>query len=259
MDSIMSANNPTVLSCIAVDDEPLALDLIVSYIKRTPYLNLLASFSNSIEALAFLHQNEVNLVFLDISIPGLSGMELARILNTEKQRSPSKIIFTTAYNEYALEGYQVNAMDYLVKPFNYVDFSIAANKGLEYFSLLNKATASAPIEKINPASDEEFIYVKVEYQFVKLAIKDILYIQSLGDYIRIHLKTSDRPVMSLMTLKAFEEKMPASRFMRIHRSYIVALDKIDSVTKNSVQIGKELIPVTEQYKEVFNKYLNQVL
>ena len=251
------------INCIAVDDEPLALDLTVSYIKQTPYLNLLGSFGSSIDALAFLHQNEVNLVFLDISIPGLSGMELARILSTEKQRSPSKIIFTTAYNQYALEGYQVNALDYLLKPFNYVDFSIAANKGLEYFSLLNKA-ASPVTEVVNnpgaasPAA-EEFIYVKVEYQHVKLNVKDILYVQSLGDYIRIHLKTSDRPVMSLMTMKAFEEKMPESKFMRIHRSFIVALDKIDSVTKTSVQIGKEIIPVTEQYKDVFNVYLNKVL
>jgi len=185
-------------------------------------------------------------------------MELARIINTEKRKSPCKIIFTTAYNEYALEGYQVNALDYLVKPYNYVDFSIAANKGLEYFSLLNKAKSSAEEPVISTSSDE-FIYVKVEYQFVKLSVKDILYIQGLGDYIRIHLTTSDRPVMSLMTLKAFEEKMPSSKFMRLHRSYIVALDKIDSVTKNSVQIGKEIIPVTEQYKEVFNKYFNKFL
>ncbi len=250
-----------IISCIAVDDEPLALDLTVSYIKQTPYLNLLGSFGSSIEALAFLHQNEVNLIFLDISIPGLSGMELARIINTEKHKTPSKIIFTTAYDQYALEGYQVNALDYLVKPYNYVDFSIAANKALDYFSLLNKAasTIEEPNMPVNASSDEEFIYVKVEYQFVKLQVKDILYIQGLGDYIRIHLTTSDRPVMSLMTLKAFEEKMPASKFMRLHRSYIVSLDKIDSVTKNSVQIGKEIIPVTEQYKDVFNKYLNKFL
>lgn len=247
------------VSCIAIDDEPLALDLTVSYIKQTPYLNLLGSFSSSIEALSFLHQNEVNLIFLDISIPGLSGMELARIINTEKRKSSCKIIFTTAYNEYALEGYQVNALDYLVKPYNYVDFSIAANKALEYFSLLDKAGSTAEESAVNSSPDEEFIYVKVEYQFVKLAVKDILYIQGLGDYVRIHLTTTDRPVMSLMTLKAFEEKMPATKFMRLHRSYIVALDKIDSVTKNSVQIGKEIIPVTEQYKEVFNEYFKKFL
>ena len=247
-----------VLNCIAVDDEPLALELTASYINQTPFLNLVGTFTSAIEALNFLHENPVDLLFLDINMPGLNGMELARIINAGKHERPRKIIFTTAYNQYALEGFQVNALDYLLKPYNYVDFLGAANKALEFYQLINK-TAPEPLEEppVLPSSNEEFLFVKVEYQYIKLALKDILYVESLGDYIRIHLSSSEKPVMSLMTLKSLEEKLPSSRFMRVHRSFIIALDKIDAVTKNSVQIGKVLINVTDQYREPFNEYIKK--
>ncbi|MDB5012444.1 MAG: ypdB 2 [Daejeonella sp.] len=246
-----------IINCIAVDDEPLALDLTVTYINQTPFLNLIGSFTSGIDALTFLHDNAVDLIFLDISMPGLNGMELARIINTGKQERPRKIIFTTAFNQYALEGYQVSALDYLLKPYNYVDFLNAANKALQFYELISK---EAPVVSELPASSsnqEEYIYVKVEYQYMKLFLKDILYVESLGDYIKFHLAKTDKPVMSLMTLKSLEEKIPASQFMRIHRSFIIALDKIDAVTKNSVQIGKMIINVTDQYKESFNQYLKK--
>ncbi|MDB5121329.1 MAG: ypdB 2 [Sphingobacteriales bacterium] len=246
-----------IINSIAVDDEPLALDLTVTYINQTPFLNLVGSFTSAIDALTFLHENAVDLIFLDISMPGLNGMELARIINTNKQERPRKIIFTTAFNQYALEGYQVSALDYLLKPYNYVDFLNAANKALQFYELIAK---EAPVNSELPVSasaQDEYLYVKVEYQYIKLFLKDILYVESLGDYIKFHLVNTAKPVMSLMTLKSLEEKIPASQFMRIHRSFIIALDKIDAVTKNSVQIGKMIINVTDQYKESFNQYLKK--
>lgn len=248
-----------VINCIAVDDEPLALDLTVSYINQTPFLKLLGSFTSGIDALTFLHENEVDLIFMDISMPGLNGMELARIINSGKQERPRKIIFTTAFNQYALEGYQVSALDYLLKPYNYVDFLNAANKALEFYELVGKDTSVSSVPTNIASSNDEYLYVKVEFQYIKLSLKAILYVESMGDYIRIHLNNADKPVMSLMTLKSLEEKVPPGQFMRIHRSFIIALDKIDAVTKNSVQIGKIQINVTDQYKETFNQYLKKWL
>lgn len=247
-----------IINCIAVDDEPLALDLTVTYVNQTPFLNLVGSFTSGVDALTFLHENAVDLIFLDISMPGLNGMELARIINTGKQEKPRKIIFTTAFNQYALEGYQVSALDYLLKPYNYVDFLNAANKALQFYELISKEVPTAPeMNSITSINLDEYLYVKVEYQYVKLFLKDILYVESLGDYIKFHLVKTDKPVMSLMTLKSLEEKIPTSQFMRIHRSFIIALDKIDAVTKNSVQIGKMIINVTDQYRESFNQYLKR--
>lgn len=244
-----------IINCIAVDDEPLALDLTVSYISQTPFLKLDQSFTSGIDALNFLHDNEVDLIFLDISMPGLNGMELARIVNSAGRERPVKIIFTTAFNQYALEGYQVNALDYLLKPYNYADFLNAANKALSFFQLVAKTSNSD--ETPGSAPGDDFIYVKVEYQYIKLSLKDILYVESMGDYIRIYLENVEKPVMSLMTLKSLEERIPTNQFMRIHRSFIIALNKIDAVTKSSVQIGKTSINVTDQYREVFNVYLNK--
>jgi two-component system response regulator LytT len=245
------------INAIAVDDEPLALDLTVTYIKRTPFLNLTGSFTSAIDALAFMHEHEVDLIFLDINMPGLNGMELARIINSNKQNSLIKIIFTTAYNQYALEGYEVSALDYLIKPFNYVNFLTAATKAQEYFGLIHKDLSIVKEELgKEPVENEDILYVKVEYQYIKISLKTILYIESLGDYIGIHLNT-EKPVLSLMTLKSIEEKLPPGQFMRIHRSFIIALDKIDAITRTSVQIGKTLINVTDQYKEVFNQYLRK--
>jgi two-component system response regulator LytT len=246
------------INSIAVDDEPLALDLTVNYINQTPFLNLLGSFTSAIDALAFLHENDVDLIFLDINMPGLNGMELARIINSTKQKTPKKIIFTTAYNQYALEGYEVSALDYLIKPFNYINFLTAANKALEFYELINKDVASLKEDQSKELTEnEDILYVKVEYQYLKVSLRDIIYIESLGDYICIHLVNTEKPVMSLMTLKAIEEKLPDGQFMRIHRSFIIALDKINAITRTSVQIGKTSINVTDQYKEAFNQYLRK--
>lgn len=170
-----------------------------------------------------------------------------------------RIIFTTAFNQYALEGYKVDALDYLLKPFNYIDFLKAANKARVYAELINRP---APAPTLAPlaapaAAEDEYLFLKVEYQLVRIALNDILYIEGLKDYVKVHLQSNPRPILSLTSLKALEEKLPARRFMRIHRSYIVALDKIDAVSRNRVQIGDASIAVSDQYKDAFGQFLSR--
>ncbi len=243
------------LNCIAVDDEPLALGMIAAFIEQTPFLNLVGRYSSAVEALQGLHSQPVDLVFLDIQMPDLSGIELARVLDKGEYGIGPRIIFTTAFSQYALEGYKVDALDYLVKPFNYADFLKAASKAQAYASLLQKP---APEESATTASsEEEYLFLKVEYQLVRIAFSSILYIEGLKDYVKVHLENEPKPVLSLTSLKALEEKLPAKRFMRIHRSYIVALDKITSVSRNKVQLGETNLSVSDQYKEPFNQFLSR--
>ncbi|WEA00869.1 LytR/AlgR family response regulator transcription factor [Mucilaginibacter sp. SJ] len=241
------------IDCIAVDDEPIALKLITSYIEQTPFLNLQGTFGNAIEALKAIHQQPgLQLIFLDIRMADLSGVELARIIEQTGKKKGPRVIFTTAYDQYALDGFKVNALDYLLKPFSFVDFSKAATKAYDYFEILesaqNNITPGTPVEK-------NYIYLKVDYQLVKVNIADILYIEGLKDYVKIFLANQDKPLLTLTSLKNLEEKLPASIFLRIHRSFIVSKEAVKSVTKNSVQIENTTIPVTEQYKEVFAAFL----
>jgi two-component system, LytTR family, response regulator LytT len=240
------------LNCIAVDDEPLALSLVSFFVEKTPFLNLVGKYSSGVDALQVLHQQPIDLIFLDIQMPDLTGIELARVLSqTSKDSHSPRIIFTTAFNSFALEGYKVDALDYLLKPFNYEEFLRAATKAKNYFELIHRP---APVAT---EQDDEYLFLKVEYQLVRVAYRDILYIEGLKDYVKVHLQDTPKPILSLTSLKALEEKLPAKRFMRVHRSYIVALEKINAVTKNSIQIGKETIPVSEQYKDEFGKYLSK--
>lgn len=240
-----------VLKCIAVDDEPLALKLVQTFIDQTPFLELTASCDNAVEAMALIREKQPDLVFLDINMPNLTGMELARLLQ-EQPGSVPKIVFTTAYNHYAIEGYRVNAVDYLLKPFSYEEFLRAANKVLQITE-----EASNNYQPIT--ADDEFIFLKVEYQWVRISLKDILYIESLKDYVKVHLEDSQKGVLSLISLKALEEKLPSAKFMRVHRSFIVSLDKINAITKNSIMIGKTEITVGEQYKETFKTIVDKWL
>jgi DNA-binding LytR/AlgR family response regulator len=242
------------LTCIAIDDEPLALGLVCAFIEKTPFLNLVGRYSSAVDALQGLDQHEVDLVFLDIQMPDLTGIELARVLDKSAERVP-RIIFTTAYNHFALEGFRVDALDYLLKPFNYEEFLRAATKGKAYFDLVHRAQPAtlAPV----PDMRDEYLFLKVEYQLVRVAFEEILYIEGLKDYVKVHLKSDSKPLLSLTSLKALEEKLPSARFMRIHRSYIVSLDQIGSVTRNTIQIGDSTIPVSEQYKENFNQFLSR--
>jgi two-component system, LytTR family, response regulator LytT len=244
------------ISCIAVDDEPLALGLVCKFIEQTPFLNLVGRYSGAVDALKALHQQKIDLIFLDIQMPDLNGIELARVLG--KGADIPRVIFTTAYNQFALEGYKVDAIDYLLKPFNYEEFLRAAQKALNYHELLNRYNAPAPAAAvIEEHADDNYLFLKVEYQLVRIALDDILYIEGLKDYVKVHLKGVDKAVLSLTSLKALEEKLPSKRFMRVHRSFIVSLDKVTSMTKNSVQIGKMLIAVGDQYKEAFGHFLGK--
>ncbi len=255
----------TPLNCIAVDDEPLALGLVCAFIEKTPFLKLVGRYSSAVEALQGLHEGEVDVLFLDIQMPDLTGIELARVL--EKSSGPSggngttapRIIFTTAFNHFALEGFRVDALDYLLKPFNYEEFLRAASKARAYFDLVKKAengpsTIAAPAYTSPP---EEYLFLKVEYQLVRVAYADILYIEGLKDYVKVHLQNESKPLLSLTSLKALEEKLPAHRFMRVHRSYIVGLEKIEAITKTSIQIGNAVVPISDQYKEAFSDYVNR--
>lgn len=232
----------TTLKCIAIDDEPLALKLVETFIEQTPFLQLVASYGSAVEAMAMIREQPADLLFLDINMPNFSGMELARWMM--QQQSAPKIIFTTAYNHFAIEGYKVNAVDYLLKPFNYEEFLQAATKALQLIE------SAAPVNVINTA-EEASIFVKVEYQWVRVNYKDILYVEGLKDYVRLHLVPPENPVMTLTTLKALEERLPSSKFLRIHRSFIVSLEKISSISKNSLFIGKTELPVGEQFREAF--------
>ncbi|RZK15310.1 MAG: response regulator transcription factor [Hymenobacter sp.] len=242
------------INCIAVDDEPLALALLCTFIEQTPFLKLVGRYGSGVEALKGLHEltEKVEVAFLDIQMQELTGLELARVLGPAG--NAPRIIFTTAFPQYALESYKVDALDYLVKPFNYEEFLRAANKAKTYAELTQASTEAAPAAA---APEEEHIFLKVEYQLIRVTLNDILYIEGLKDYVKVHLKSTPRALLSLMSLRAMEEKLPARRFMRIHRSFIVALDKIESVRRLTVQIGTETIPVGEQYKEVFGQFLSR--
>ncbi len=239
----------TAIPCIAVDDEPLALGLVCSFIEQTPFLKLVGRYASAVAALKALHeQPEVKLLFLDIKMPDLSGLELARVLQGGGQR----VIFTTAFNQYALEGFRVDALDYLLKPFNYEEFLRAALKARTYFELKSPAVAaSAPMPAAPP---EDHIYLKVEYQLVRVMLNDILYVEGLKDYVKVHLASATRPLLSLTSLRNMEEKLPAGKFMRIHRSYIVGLDHVAAVGRGTLQVRGETLPISDGYREAVDAF-----
>jgi two-component system response regulator LytT len=246
------------INCIAVDDEPAALTLVSSYISQTPYLQLVAKFNNALDALKHIHSDPgLQLIFLDIRMADLNGVELARIIEQSDKRKNIRVIFTTAYDQYALEGFRVDALDYLVKPFSFVDFSKAAAKALDYF-IMKEGNQNQP-ERLSNQIDEtkQYVYVKVEHQLVKVEIEDILYIESLKDYVKIYLRQVERPLLTLTSLKKLQEKLPVNQFIRLHRSFIVSTSAIKSATKTSVMVGDTTIYVSEQFKESFNEFLSK--
>lgn len=240
---------PLTIRCFAVDDEPLALGLVCLFIQRTPFLELAGRFDSAVEALAAIHaQPDVQLLFLDIKMPDLSGLELARVL----QNGP-RVIFTTAFNQYALESFRVDALDYLLKPFNYEEFLRAALKAKAYYERRAPEVPAAP----PVAVADDYLFLRVEYQLVRIPFADILYVQGLKDYVKVVLASATRPVLSLTSMRLLEEKLPASQFMRIHRSYIVNLSRITAVVRNTVQINGETIAVSDAYREAFDQYMSR--
>ncbi|MEX2594914.1 MAG: response regulator transcription factor [Anditalea sp.] len=236
------------IKCIAVDDEPLALEMVSDFIHQTYFLSLEGKFENAIEALSHTNQKEVDLIFLDIQMPDLSGMELARVLEGNKTGKKPKIIFTTAYNQFAIEGYKVDALDYLLKPFSYEEFLKASTKAYNYF---------AHATKEHSEENSDYIFLKVEYQFIKIILKDIIFIEGYKDYVKVHLESRSSPLLSLNSLKNLEDLLPARQFMRVHRSFIISLDHIQSITRNTVNMGKVTITVSDNYKEKFLLFLNK--
>lgn len=234
-----------IIKCISIDDEPLALKQIKSYIDKTPFLEDVGSFDHAIGALQFVQENEVDLMFVDINLPDLSGMDFVKALD-----NPPRIIFTTAYSEYAVEGFKVDALDYLLKPIGYSDFLKAANKAKNWF-------VSKALQQPNLKSNDEFLLIKSEHKIVRINLADIKYIEGMREYIRIHL-FGQKPIMTLMSMKKMEETLPADRFMRVHRSYIVNLNRITTIERFRIIFDEKVyIPVGEQYKEKFQEYLDK--
>ena len=230
---------------IAIDDEPLALQLVSEYIRKTPYLDLVGSFDNPLDAIDFLSGQEADLIFVDIQMPDLTGIEFTRSLEEDH-----KIIFTTAYEKYALEGFKLNAVDYLLKPFSYEEFLKAAGKAHKLIEL--EASAVPTIE-----ANSQFLFLKSEYKIRRINFNDILYIEGLKDYIKVYISGEDKPVLSLNSIKSLEQKLPEQKFMRVHRSYIVNLDRIDTIERSRIIFGKTYIPVSDQYKEKFQEFLDK--
>ncbi len=229
-----------ILNCAIIDDEPLALDLLESYVRKTPFLALNGKYSSAVQALSEIRQNPVDLLFLDIQMPELSGLEFSKIVDPR-----TRIVFTTAFNQYAIDGYRVNALDYLLKPISYPEFLKAANKALEWFQLVNKP------EEI------ESIFVKSDYKLVQVELKKILYVEGLKDYIKIYTEDNPKPILSLMSMKAMEELLPPAKFMRVHRSFIVQKDKIRVIDRGRLVFGKTYIPVSDSYKNSFQAFLDE--
>jgi DNA-binding LytR/AlgR family response regulator len=235
------------MNCIAVDDEKLVLDLVVDNIKQVSYLNLIKACKNAMEAIEVLQQEKIDLIFLDIQMPKLSGLQFIQTL-----QQPPMIIFITAYDQYALEGYNLNVVDYLLKPVSFERFLKACNKAKELFDLRNDK--HPPTTR---ADAPDHIFVHVEYTLVKILFADILFIEGVKDYIKIHLASSNKPVLTKMTMKAMEEKLPTGKFIRTHKSFIVATGKITVIKRDLIVIGTHEIPISDFYKENLNRVTNK--
>ena len=233
------------IRCIAIDDEPLALTQISEYIKRIPYLTLTASCMDAFEAMEVMAKEDVDLIFVDINMPDLSGMDMVKSL-----ANPPLVIFTTAYTEYAVEGFKVNAIDYLLKPFGMKEFLRATEKARGWLEF--KASQKAETESV----ERDSLFVKSEYSMVQIRFSEIKYIEGMSDYVRIYVEGREKPVMSLLSIKSLEERLPAEQFMRVHRSYIVNLEKIREVSRMRIIFGNTFIPVGENFRERFNAFIN---
>lgn len=238
--------DPQKISCIVVDDEPMALHLIEGYVLKTPFLQLKKKCDSAIEALTYLENEQVDLIFLDIQMPDLTGIGLSKLLPKS-----TRIVFTTAFSEYALEGFKVEALDYLLKPFDYAEFLTAATKAKEWFALVKGQTRETSVR------DKKFLFVKSDYKQLKINLDEVLYFEGLKDYIKIWLKDRSSAILTLMSLKSLEEELPKNKFMRVHRSFIVALQAIDTIERSQILIGDKRITVSESYKPEFLDYISK--
>lgn len=236
------------LTCIIVDDEPLAVKLMESFVAKTPDLKLLGSFTDSVEAINAVKEQKPNLLFLDIQMPDLNGMELAHMIPTE-----TRVIFTTAFKEYAFESYEVKALDFLLKPIRYNKFMVAVEKAKEWFAKSESPVSQHPSPITNHPSA---IFVRVDGELRNITISDIIYVNGMKDYVMFYLDSEPKPLITHLTMKAVEEMLPPEKFLRVHRSYIIAVDKIRKVDRNDcIYIGNEIIHVPDGYQDAFHKFL----
>jgi DNA-binding LytR/AlgR family response regulator len=227
------------MRCLIVDDEPLAQQVMEEFAGRVPFLTIVAKCSSASEAAEFLRNTVIDLIFLDIHLPRISGLEFISSIS-----NPPQFILVTAYSEYALQGFNVNATDYLMKPVPFDRFLKAVNKAYELFMLRNRSTSDPE------QSGQKYMLVKSGYQTVKIVLETILYIEGLKDYVKIYTE-GKKPVLSLLTMKGLMETLPDNKFIRIHKSYIISLDRIMAISRNRVMIGEKWIPVGENYRDAF--------
>lgn len=233
------------ITAVAIDDEPLALQLIVDYIQKTPDLLLLGQFENPLEAAQYISNNQVDLVFTDIQMPGLTGIEFTRSMI-----DGPVVIFTTAFEKYAIDGFKLDIADYLLKPFTYEEFLTSVHKAERMIRSMRKPAH-------DDLTNDEFLFLKSEYKIKRINFRNILYIEGLKEYVKVYTIHSDKPILSLSSLKVLETKLPADKFMRVHRSFIVNLEKIDTIDRSRIIFGKKYIPIGDQYKEKFQEFLDK--
>lgn len=231
-----------ILNCWIVDDEPLAVSLLESYVNKVPFLKLTGKYSNALSAMQNIANEKVDVLFLDIQMPEVNGMDFAHTISLH-----TRVIFTTAFSEYAVEGYRVNALDYLLKPFSFEEFVAAAKKAYNWFEIIKQKS----IPELEKEREKVGIFVKSEYKYLHILYDDIIYIEGLKDYVKIYTLIDAKPILSLMSLKQLEEDLPSGKFVRVHRSYIINVDKITSINKNKILINKKQIPIGETYKKQF--------
>lgn len=237
------------MNCLAVDDESLALDLLEDNIRKVPFLNLVKRCKNAFEAQEVMQQQPIDLLFLDIQMPGISGVQFVQSMT----QAPM-VIFVTAYEEFALEGFNLDVLDYLLKPVSFERFLKAVNKAYELHNLRHQETPA--VAESTPAPAQEYLFVNADYSLVKIRIADILYVEGLKDYVKIYLEGQSRPVITRLTMKAMEEKLPSGPFLRVHKSFIIAFDKIESIRNLRIKIGQVHIPISESYGEALFKAIN---
>jgi len=231
------------IRCLALDDEPLALDQMSNYIRKTPFLELVGSCRSGFEAMEYLAGEKVDLLFADINMPDINGLDFIKSLSIKPQ-----VIFATAFSEYAFEGFKADALDYLLKPIGYVDFLKAANKAKSYFEKSNPLNNNADDKR-------DHLFVRSDSRMIRVRLEDVIYIEGMREYVRIHLVKGKSP-MPHMSLRLLEEQLPSNKFMRVHRSYIVNLDKIVAIEHSRIIFDEKIyIPVSEQYKDFFQKFL----
>ncbi len=234
------------MNCIIVDDEPLAIDIIADYVSKVSFLNLVKKCKNAIEAYEVIQNEQIDLIFLDIKMPKITGIQFVKSLEQKPM-----IIFTTAFTNYAIEGFDLDATDYLVKPIPYERFLKAVNKSFSQFN--QKKHSDKIISETNQKVYNDYIFVKSDYKNVKVNLKDILYIEGLKDYVKIY--TKDSTILTLSSLKKIDDKLPDNKFIRIHRSFIISIEKIESIQKSRIIINKQWIPIGDFYKDSFFKII----